>query len=103
MCLHSTESALLWVFISSGTACRHFATVRSYLAQRTFCVWLNDFRSFSLSCGIPQGSLLGPLLCSLYLLSLDPQVYVPLKHKDAYSIQTLFEFLEVAVICLISP
>uniref|UniRef100_A0A8C4T619 Reverse transcriptase domain-containing protein n=1 Tax=Erpetoichthys calabaricus TaxID=27687 RepID=A0A8C4T619_ERPCA len=92
-----------------GTALAWF---KSYLTQRTFSVRLDEFRSSSasLSCGVPQGSILGPLLFSLYLLPLgsilrkhkialhcyvdDTQVYVPLKRKDAYSIQTLVMCLE---------
>ena len=74
---------------------------RSYLADGTFCVSLGDSVSSSapLSCGVPQGSVLGPLLFSLYLLPLgsilrkhgisfhcyanDSQIYVPLKKTDS--------------------
>lgn len=76
-----------------GTALEWF---RSYLSHRTFCVSLGDSASTApFSCGVPQGSVLGPLLFSLYLLPLgsilrkhgisfhfhadDSQIYVPLK------------------------
>ena len=96
-----------WVGIS-GTALEWF---RSYLSHRTFCVSLDDSVSSTapLSCGVPQGSVLGPLLFSLYLLPLgsilrkhgisfhcyadDSQIYVPLKKSDSYSVKPLHECL----------
>uniref|UniRef100_A0A8C6KQ30 Reverse transcriptase domain-containing protein n=1 Tax=Nothobranchius furzeri TaxID=105023 RepID=A0A8C6KQ30_NOTFU len=97
-----------WVGIS-GTALEWF---RSYLAGRTFCVSLCDYVSSSapLLCGVPQGSVLGPLLFSLYLLPLgsilrkhgiafhlyadDCQIYVPLKKKGRNLIQPLLQCLD---------
>uniref|UniRef100_A0A8C6M722 Reverse transcriptase domain-containing protein n=1 Tax=Nothobranchius furzeri TaxID=105023 RepID=A0A8C6M722_NOTFU len=97
-----------WVGIS-GTALEWF---RSYLAGRTFCVSLGDYVSSSapLLCGVPQGSVLGPLLFSLYLLPLgsilrkhgiafhlyadDCQIYVPLKKKGRNLIQPLLQCLD---------
>lgn len=52
-----------------GTALKWFA---SYLYYRTFSVVIRD-KSCSrapLSCGVPKGSILGPILFSLYMLSL---------------------------------
>ena len=53
----------------SGSALNWF---RSYLEGRSMCVRLGGSESHSapLSYGVPQGSILGPLLFSLYLLLL---------------------------------
>ena len=57
-----------WVGIS-GSALQWFA---SYLSGRSFSVAVGPFSSHStpLSCGLPQGSVLAPLLFALYMLPL---------------------------------
>ena len=78
-----------------GLALKWFS---SYLKDRTLSVSLGDYFSSiaPLVCGVPQGSILGPILFSLYMLPLgsifekfgiqyhlyadDSQIYVPLKH-----------------------
>ena len=55
----------------SGSALDWFS---SYLSDRTFSVLLGPYMSetAALSCGVPQGSVLGPfLLFALYMLPLD--------------------------------
>lgn len=71
----------------------------SYLTNRSFSVNINSYRSapVKLTCGIPQGSTLAPMLFSLYMLPLstifrkydlnyhcyadDTQMYFPLNHR----------------------
>uniref|UniRef100_A0A3B3DJ46 Reverse transcriptase domain-containing protein n=1 Tax=Oryzias melastigma TaxID=30732 RepID=A0A3B3DJ46_ORYME len=83
---------------------------RSYLADRTMTVNLSRFTSDTapLSFGVPQGSILGPLLFSLYLLPLgsiiqkhgvsfhfyadDSQIYLPIK-KNGSSLKHLMSCL----------
>ncbi len=87
-----------------GTALQWF---NSYLKDRSFSVELGKFSSSSapIISGVPQGSILGPLLFNLYMRPLgdiirkhnvsfhlyadDTQLYLPLKAGD--SIQPLLE------------
>jgi len=97
---------------------------KSYLADRTYSVMINDLSSslapFS-SC-VPQGSILGPVLFSLYMLPLgsvisrhdvsfhlyadDVQIYLPVAQNspDIQSIQTCLDdvkhWLSQNLLCL---
>lgn len=74
---------------------------QSYLSNTSFTEHLGQY-SLSVSplkCGICQGSLLGPILFSLYMLLLgsivcadDVQIYLPL-HNSHASVNTLMDCL----------
>uniref|UniRef100_A0A669CA98 Reverse transcriptase domain-containing protein n=1 Tax=Oreochromis niloticus TaxID=8128 RepID=A0A669CA98_ORENI len=96
-CVGISGSALLWL--------------KSYLLNRTFCVKLGSASSSvaPLLWGVPQGSILGPLLFSLYLLPLgaifrkhkvpfhlyadDCQLYLPFSHSDSLPSRPLLDCL----------
>ncbi len=66
----------------------------SYLSNRSFSVMISDLSSshFSLSCGVPQGSFLGPILFSLsfHCYANDLQIYLPLKSSGSDALHSLF-------------
>ena len=83
--------------------------ITSYLSSRTFSVMVGDLSSSSspLSCGVPQGSVIGPILFSLYMLPLgsiiarhilsfhcyadDLQIYLSVKPNSNSSQSSLFD------------
>lgn len=83
----------------------------SYLKERTFSVKIGNCSSrASIKCGIPQGSILGPVLFSLYMLPLgsifekhnivyhcyedNTQFYLPVTPDNACSLNNLFNCLD---------
>lgn len=84
----------------------------SYLKDRTFLVSIGKFSSSSvpLSCGVPQGSILGPLPFSLYMAPWvpflrnirsptffyadDTQFYLPAKSESSDCLGVLFNCFE---------
>ena len=77
-CLDFAELTIAW--------CKSYLTIR--------CFIVNDGKDFSspgkLSCGVPQGSLLGPLLPLLYVNDMPQAVNsgIHLSADDAYLIYT---------------
>lgn len=57
-------------FDTIGNAIKWF---QSYFSNRSISVNIGEFTSgrASLSCGVPQGSILAPILFSLYILPLE--------------------------------
>ncbi|KAF7645525.1 hypothetical protein LDENG_00202580 [Lucifuga dentata] len=80
------DRLMCWVGIK-GTALKCFA---SYLSERAFRVALGDHvSSFAhMSCGVPQGSVLGPVLFNLYMLPLGHMLRPSLVSYHCYADDT---------------
>ncbi len=99
------QTGLYMCFLEQGT-------FRSYLSNREYCVTLGTYtsRRYAISCGVPQGSILGPLLFNLCMLPLagvinqynisfhqyadDTQLYFSLAPDAHNSVSTLLDCIE---------
>lgn len=84
----------------------------SYLLERTFAVTIGNHSSSTahITCGVPQGSILGPILFSIYMLPLghiiqqhnvsfhcyadDTQIYLPLRPGDPRSLAAVVDCIK---------
>ena len=68
---------LLSILETSGITGTSLAWFKSYLSSRTQRIYINGHTSDSrqINCGVPQGSILGPILFTLYTSSLGNLIH----------------------------
>ena len=88
-----------------GFSCTLLRWLTSYLTGREFFVAVNKHKKYVINCGMPQGSILGPVLLSLHMLPLcsvikryginfhsytnDTQLYIAVSPDDMSPIDAL--------------
>ena len=79
----TVDHAILLQQMKSIGICKSLAWVTSYLSDRTFSIKINDAisRRQQLNCGVPQESVLGPLLFTIYCM---PLTAIIAKHHLKY-------------------
>lgn len=87
---------LLHKLLSSGICINTFNWFKSYLTNRSQCVRWNGTQSDNLgiSIGVPQGSILGPLFCILYVYNTHQLTCMQLKPLKTYHIN-IWMFLNI--------
>ena len=83
----SIDHSILLHRLSSwfGIADSALTWFETYLTSRSFCVLASGF---ALSCGVPQGSVLGPILFNMYITPLSTLISSPSLNHHLYADDT---------------
>ena len=73
--------------------------LRCYLRNREQCVKYNNYQSklINISTGVPQGSILGPLLCFIYLITISDKLNF-IMYADDTTIYFILEDFDLSCI-----